>query len=136
MKYAHMFFILLALPLLSGCSSLERPLSAAALGAGGGLLGSELSNGNPAAAAGGAVGGIALSEGLHALKRKGQRDAYLEGYVKGRGDSVKSLYWHLVAQQRTPNRPERFRLYEVTIPEHVEDGVIVKPATRVLRIQE
>lgn len=126
----------LSLPLLAGCSGLRRTATDAAFGAAGGFIGSELSGGNPAAAAGGAVAGIALGEGVHALQRKSERESYNQGYERGRGETAKTLYWNLADQQRNPRTTESFRLYEVTIPEHVEDGVVVKPSTRIIRIQE
>ncbi|MGE3311206.1 MAG: hypothetical protein AB7O66_14655 [Limisphaerales bacterium] len=136
MKHSVTLLILLLVPLLSACARWERPLSAAVLGAGGGYLGHELSDGDPAITAASAAGGVAISEGLQALKRKREREAYLEGYTRGRGDSVKSLYWQLVDHQRTREPATSHRLIPVTIPEHVEDGVLVKPSTRILRIQD
>lgn len=136
MKHSVTLLILLLVPLLGACARWERPLSAAALGAGAGYLGHELSDGDPAITAASAAGGVALSEGFHALKRKREREAYLDGYTRGRGDSVKSLYWQLVDGQRTQESATSHRLIPVTIPEHVEDGVLVKPSTRILRIQE
>ena len=127
---------LLALPLLAGCSNLGRPLTDAALGAGGAYLGHALSDGNPAAIAGGAAGGVLLGEGLHAWKSNQEKKAYGSGYTLGRSDGVKQLYWNLQDQQRADPQEERFRLYEVTIPEHLEDGVLVQPTRRVIRIQE
>jgi len=125
-----------ALPLFCGCASLQRPVADAALGAGGGYLGDKLSGGNPAAIAGGAAGGVLLSEGVQAWKSHEQRQAYTNGYTLGRSDGIKQLYWNLQQQQREGQVPAPVRLYEVTIPEHYEDGVLVQPATRILRIQE
>ena len=59
-----------------------------------------------------------------------------DDYIRGRSDGVKQVYWNLQDHQRTKAAPESYRLYEVTIPEHWEDGVLVAPAQRVLRIQE
>jgi hypothetical protein len=128
--------LLILIPLLGACARWERPISAAAMGAGGGYLGHELSDGDPTITAASAAGGVALSEGLQALKRKREREAYIDGYTRGRGDSVKSMYWQLVDHQRTRESSDSFRSIPVTIPEHVEDGVLVKPSTRILRIQE
>ena len=91
-----------ALGLLNGCSSFERPLTDAGLGAGGGFLASELSHGNPAITAAGAVGGIALGEGINALKTRDQQRSFGDGYTRGRADGVKTIYWNLVDQQREP----------------------------------
>ena len=59
-----------------------------------------------------------------------------EDYLRGRSDGVKQLYWNLQDQQRQKATGESYGLYEVTIPEHWEDGVLVKPTKRVIRIQE
>jgi hypothetical protein len=89
--------------LLAGCTSLERPATDMALGAGGGLLAHELSGGDPALTAVGAVGGVALGEGIHALRTRQQQKAFGEGYTRGRADGIKSVYWDLVEQQRNPS---------------------------------
>lgn len=127
---------LLALPLLAGCAQLARPLTGAALGGGGAYLGHALSDGNPAAIAGGAAGGVLLSEGFHAWKSGQERKAYTNGYTLGRSDGVKQLYWNLQQQQCAQPGEDRFSLYEVTVPEHWEDGALVKPTKRLIRIQE
>ena len=59
-----------------------------------------------------------------------------DDYLHGRSDGVKQLYRNLQDQQRTKSAAESYQLYEVTIPEHWENGVLVKPTKRVLRIQE
>ena len=59
-----------------------------------------------------------------------------DDYLHGRSDGVKQLYWNLQDQQRTKSAAESYQLYEVTIPEHWENGVLVKPTKRILRIQE
>ncbi len=88
--------------LLAGCANLERPVTDMALGVGGGLLASELSNGDPAITAAGAVGGVVLGEGINALRTRQQQKAFGDGYNRGRADGVKSIYWDLVEQQRDP----------------------------------
>ena len=39
-------------------------------------------------------------------------------------------------KQRARNRTDRVRLYEVRLPEQEIDGVIFKPTTKYLRIEE
>ena len=98
--------VLILIPLtalLAGCSGFERVGTDAALGAGGGFLASELTHGNPAAAAGGAVGGVALGEGIHALRKRSEQGAYNDGYNRGRADGAKSFYWDQVDRQRNPS---------------------------------
>ena len=131
-----LFLACATLPLLCGCAGLQRPLTDATLGAGGAYLGNQLSHGNPLATAGGAAGGVLLGEGFQALQSSSQQKAATDGYTRGRSDGVKQLYWNLQSQQRDRTPAPSCRLYEVTIPEHWEDGVLVKPTTRVLRINE
>jgi hypothetical protein len=59
-----------------------------------------------------------------------------DDYLRGRSDGVKQLYWNLQEQQRMKAAAESYQLYEVNIPEHWENGVLVKPTQRVLRINE
>ena len=92
--------LLLVLCLLTGCAGMERPLTDAALGAGGGVLASELSDGNPAVTAIGTVSGIAVGEGIHAMKTRSERKSFSDGYRRGRADGIKAIYWNLVDQQR------------------------------------
>lgn len=121
--------------LLVGCSS-TRPLGDVALGAGGAVLGNQLSDGSPAATAAGAVGGVLLSEGLHYLANKQNQKAYVAGYDKGKSDAVKQQYWLQVAQQREQTSSRSVRLYPIQLPEQRIDGVIFRPATKYLRIEE
>ena len=121
--------------LAAGCAA-TRPISDAALGAGGAIIASELSDGNPLATAAGAAGGVLVSEGLHFAAQKQAQKAYQTGYDKGRSDAVKQQYWLYVASQRASGGPDRARLYEVQLPEQQIDGVIFKPSTKYLRIDE
>ncbi len=129
------FIIPLVVSLLTGCAA-TRPISDVAMGAGGAALANELSHGNPAATAGGAAGGVLLSEGLHYAAKRETEKAYLNGYDKGRSDAVKQQYWLYVDMQRTRNRSDHVRLYEVHLPEQEIDGVIFQPTTKYLRIEE
>ena len=94
------YFILLLSCLLTGCGSLNRPVTDAVFGAAGGWIGHAASDGNPAVTAGGAVAGVMVGEGINAWRSKREQDAYSRGYVKGRSDGVKQLYWNLQAGQR------------------------------------
>lgn len=124
------------LPLWCGCSGLQRPLLDAGAGAGAGYLGDKLSGGNAAITAGSAAGGVLLSEGVQAWKTHGEKSAYTNGYTMGRSDGVKQLYWNLQQRQRDRDESPSLQLYNITIPEHYENGVLVQPETRTLRIQE
>ncbi len=123
--------------LFTGCAAVTRPVTDVALGAGGAALGGELSHNNPMAIAGGAAGGVLLGEGLHYANSKQNDKAYQTGYDKGRSDAVKQQYWLYVSMQQAKAGGEgRIRLYQVHLPEQVIDGVIFKPTTENLRIEE
>ena len=121
--------------LFTGCSS-TRAVSDMAFGAGGALLGHELSDGDPVAAAGGAAAGVLISEGLHYAARKENQKAFAAGYDKGKSDAVKQQYWLYVSLQRQRERASTVRLYPVQLPEQRIDGVIFQPTTKYLRIEE
>ena len=78
-----------------------------------------------------------LGEGLHYANGKLNDQSYQTGYDKGRSDAVKQQYWLFVAMQQAKAGDDgRVRLYPVHLPEQVVDGVIVKPTTKNLRIEE
>ena len=137
MKTNLLISIIFAAALMVGCST-TRPISDVAMGAGGAALANELSNGDPAITAAGAAGGVLLSEGLHYASKKQADRAYVNGYEKGRSDAVKQQYWVLVNQQKPKpgDAGGNVRLYEIPIPEQKIDGVILKPTTKYLRIEE
>jgi hypothetical protein len=123
--------------LFTGCAALTRPVTDVALGAGGAALGGELSHNNPVAIVGGAAGGALLGEGLHYANSRQNDRSYQTGYDKGRSDAVKQQYWLYVSLQQAKAGDEgRVRLYPVHLPEQVIDGVIFKPTTENLRIEE
>ena len=109
-----------------------------ALGAGGAALGGELSHNNPdrhRRAVRRAV--LLLGEGLHYANSKQNDKSYQTGYDKGRSDAVKQQYWLYVSMQQAKAGDEgRVRLYEVHLPEQIIDGVIFKPTTQFLRIEQ
>ena len=126
-----------AVCLFTGCAAVTRTATDVGLGAGGAALGGVLSKGNPAAIAGGAVGGVALGEGLHYANSKQNEQSYQTGCDKGRSDAVKQQYWLYVSMQQAKAGDEgRIRLYQVHLPEQVIDGVIFKSTTQNLRIEE
>ena len=128
--------ISLAALFLAGCAS-TRPILDVAAAGGGAAIANELSDGDPAITAAGAAGGVLLSEGLHYAARRQSEKAYRTGYEKGRSDAVKQQYWILVNQQRVSlGGSANVRLYEIPLPEQTIDGVILKPTTKYLRIEE
>jgi hypothetical protein len=131
--------ILLPLPffplLFAGCAA-SRPVSDAALGAGGAYAGYELSGGSPVGAVAGAAGGVLVSEGAQYGVRKEASKSYQTGYEKGRSDAVKQQYWLQVEQQKKPQCDPNVRFYEIPIPEQTIDGAVLQPTTKYLRIEE
>lgn len=136
MKPIFLLSVALIALFATGCAT-TRPISDVAMGAGGAALANELSDGNTAWTAAGAAGGVLLSEGLHYASKKQAERAYADGYDKGRSDAVKQQYWVLVNHQRaTGDADANVRLYEIPVPEQRIDGVILKPTTKYLRIEE
>ncbi|MCI0539076.1 MAG: hypothetical protein L0Z50_28040 [Verrucomicrobiales bacterium] len=137
MKSLHVLSLSLLTLLFGGCAT-TRPIMDVAAAGGGAAIANELSNGDPAITAAGAAGGVLLSEGLHYASRKQAEKAYRTGYEKGRSDAVKQQYWLLVDRQRqsSTGEQENVRFYEIPIPEQSIDGVILKPTTKYLRIEE
>jgi hypothetical protein len=123
--------------LITGCAAVTRTATDVGLGTGGAALGGELSRNNPYAIVGGAAGGVLLGEGLHYANSAQNDQSYQTGYDKGRSDAVTQQYWLFVAmQQARAGDVGRVRLYEVHLPEQTIDGVIFKPTTQNLRIEE
>jgi hypothetical protein len=137
MKTYSLISIALVSLLLGGCAA-TRTISDIGMGAGGAALANELSDGDPLITAAGAAGGVLLSEGLHYASKKQSERAFANGYEKGRSDAVKQQYWILINQQKAkPGEGENgVRLYEIPVPEQRIDGVILKPTTKFLRIEE
>jgi hypothetical protein len=65
--------------LFTGCAAATRSVTDVALGAGGAAIGGVLSKGNPAAIAGGAVGGVLLGEGIHYANSQLNGQSYQTG---------------------------------------------------------
>ena len=123
--------------LFTGCAALTRTTTDVGLGAGGAAIGGVLSKGNPLAIVGGAAGGVLLGEGLHYANGKLNNQSYQTGYDKGRSDAVKQQYWLYVGMQQARAGDEgRVRLYQVHLPEQTIDGVVFKPTTQFLRIEQ
>jgi len=135
MKSYYLILIIFVPLLVTGCAAV-RPVSDMALGAGGGLLANQLSNGNPGITAAGAAGGVLLSEGGFYLAGKASDNAYITGYEKGRSDAVRQQYWILIHQQQQQKTlPENISLYAIPVPEQTIDGTILNPTTKYLRIE-
>jgi len=134
MKITHAILATTTAVFLTSCAA-TRTLSDVGLGAGGAVVASQFSH-SPAAIAGGAAGGILLSEGLNYAAKSQAAKAYVSGYDQGRSDAVKQQYWLYVDMQKQNSRPGHVRLYPVQIPEQRIDGVLFQPTTKYLRIEE
>jgi hypothetical protein len=137
MKMTRLLTFIAIAALFTGCAA-TRPITDMAAGAGGAALANELSDGDPWITAGGAAGGVLLSEGLQYASAQQAKKAELAGYEKGRSDAVKQQYWILINQQKEKGQQQEqnVRYYEVPVPEQKIDGVILNPTTKYLRIEE
>ena len=126
---------LLAAFLVSGCAN--RMVTGLGLSAAGGVLGNQLSDGDPTVTAIGAGAGFLANEILNGQSEKKTLAAFQSGYDHGRSDAVKQQYWMMVNQQKAGEQTEEdLTLYEIPLPEQKIDGVILEPTTRILPIQE
>lgn len=125
--------------LLVGCAGTSRVVTdAVAIGAGG-LTGHKLSKGDPLITAAGAGAGLLLGETLHYANDMNAKKAYTSGFDKGRSDAVKQQYWVMVNQQKAMEGDlfdENFSLFDIPLPEHTSDGVLLNPTMKTLRIDE
>lgn len=139
MKTKTAFIFLSAAILLSGCAGTTRVLTDTVGAGGGAFVGNKLSHGNPLITAAGAGAGVLLGETLNYANDNHAKKAYAQGFDKGRSDAVKQQYWVMVNQQKAGEGngvDEKISLYEIPVPEQKIDGVILKPTTKVLRIEE
>lgn len=139
MKTTTTLLFCLACIFLTGCAGTTRVLTDTVGAGGGAFIGNKLSHGNPLITAAGAGAGVLLGETLNYANDNHAKKAYVEGFDKGRSDAVKQQYWVIVNQQKAGEGngiDENISLYEVPVPEQKIDGVILKPTTKVLRIEE
>ncbi len=107
--------------------------------AGGALIGSKLSKGDPLITTASAGAGVLLSESLQAGSNASANKSYDAGYDKARSDSAKQQFQTLNDRQRVGPQvddPMHVRSIEVPLPERQENGVILAPSTATIRIQE
>jgi len=141
MKNATLLLSILAGAMLTSCAALSptRIIGDTVGAAGGALLGSKLSHGNPLITGAASGGGVLLSESLQAGSSAAASKSYDAGYEKARSDSAKQQFQSLNERQRTgPQGDDRMhvRSVEVPLPERQENGVILAPSTATIRIQE
>lgn len=133
-------FTFLAITLFSGCAGTSRLVTDTVAAGGGALLGDKLSHGNPLMTAAGGAAGLLVGEGLHSANDQLNKKAYATGFDLGRSDAVKQQYWMMVNNQKdgggNGDSNAHISLYEIPVPEQRVDGVILKPTTKILRIEE
>ena len=138
MKIGKSLLLILALALLPGCAGTTRLLTDTVAASVGGFAGNKLSKGNPLLTAAGAGAGVLLGETLNYANDNHAKKAYAEGFDKGRSDAVKQQYWVMVNQQKAEegkSLEEKISLFEIPVPEQRIEGVILKPTTKILRIE-
>ncbi len=141
MKNATLLLSILASALLASCAGVSptRIISNTVGAAGGALIGSRLSGGDPLVTTASAGAGTLLSESLQAGSKAAANKSYDAGYDKGRSDAAKQQFQSLNERQRLgPQGDDRMhvRSVEVPLPERQENGVILAPSTATIRIQE
>ena len=139
MKIGKSLFLIFAIALLPGCAGTTRVLTDTVAAGVGGFAGNKLGKGNPLITAAGAGAGVLLGETMNYASDSHAQKAYAEGFDKGRSDAVKQQYWVMVNQQKAEegkSLDENISLFEIPVPEQRIDGVILKPTTKILRIEE
>ncbi|MDE1171721.1 MAG: hypothetical protein PW734_11035 [Verrucomicrobium sp.] len=129
---------LAVLPLLfGGCTSIPSGLLYDVGGAGAGAaIGSLATKGNPYATAGGAVGGLAISELAQGAAKKGADTKAKANYDRGQSDSVKELYWAKERAKKPDSSDATQGMSYLEIPVDEDPNAPVKqvPHTRVLPV--
>ena len=131
--------VLLAAISLTGCTASQFRTGGDVVGAaGGGLLANKLSHGNPYITAAGAGGGALLADVAGSQIEHAQDSAEKTGYQRGQSDATKQLYWAQQALQKRQDGEDQGQvsLYDIPLPETTEQGAVLAPRTRTLRIEE
>lgn len=139
MKTLAFIVPVLASTFLVGCAGTTRVVTDTVAAGVGAFAGNKLGKGNPLITAAGAGAGVLLGETLNYANDSHAKRAFSEGFDKGRSDAVKQQYWVMVNKQKAEEGKafdENISLYEIPVPEQRIDGVILKPTTKILRIDE
>ena len=131
---------LLAFPLLfAGCTTADigKSVSDVGLSGAGGVIGYKVSNGNPAATAGGALAGYLVSKTVQSSQDRSVKDAEKAGYERALNQAVKQQYWIIQNQQKSlsPDGARDPRLVPVVIPETKINGVTTDAHVEFLRVE-
>ncbi len=139
MKIGTSLLLIILSMFLNGCAGTTRVVTDTMAAGAGAFAGNKLGKGDPLITAAGAGAGVLLGEALNYANDNHAKKAYAEGFNKGRSDAVKQQYWVMVNQQKAEEGKtfdENISLFEIPVPEQRIDGVILKPTTKVLRIEE
>lgn len=139
MKMLPSLLVITLAAFLAGCAGTTRVATDTALAGVGAVVGNKLGDGDPLITAAGAAGGVLLGEAVNWASDNRAKRAYAQGFDKGRSDAVKQQYWVMVNQQKAAEGQtfdEHISLFEIPVPEQRIDGVILKPTTKILRIEE
>ena len=131
--------VLLAAISLTGCTAPQLRTGGDVVGAaGGGIIANKLSHGNPWITAAGAGGGALIADVAGSQIEHAQDSAEKTGYQRGQSDATKELYWAQQALQKRQDGEDQGQvsLYDIPLPETNEQGAILAPRTRTLRIEE
>ena len=131
---------LLAFPLLfAGCTTADigKSVSDVGLSGAGGVIGYKVSNGNPAATAGGALAGYLVSKTVQSSQDRSVKDAEKAGYERALNQAVKQQYWIIQNQQKSlsPDGARDPHLVPVVIPETKINGVTINAHVEYLRVE-
>ena len=131
---------LLAFPVLfAGCTTagIGKSVSDIGLSGAGGVIGYKVSNGDPAATAGGALAGYMVSKTVQSSQDRSLNDAEKAGYERALNQAVKQQYWIIQNQQKSlsPDGARDPRLVPVVIPETKINGVTIKAHVEFLRVE-
>ena len=130
---------LLAVLSLTGCTASQFRTGGDVVGAAsGGIIANKLSHGNPWITAAGAGGGALIADVAGSQIEHAQDSAEKTGYQRGQSDATKQLYWAQQALQKRQDGEDQGQvsLYDIPLPETTEQGAILAPRTRTLRIED
>jgi hypothetical protein len=121
---------------LAACSS--RALYDTAGAGAGAVLANQLSDGDEMMTALGAGGGVLASELLQGAAENGRREEYNRGYDRGASDATKRMYWLTQSlQQPDPKQGTKLRYY--TFPAgggRAADGTLEQPHDVTVSVEE
>ena len=127
--------MLLALSGLAACSS--RALYDTAGAGAGAVIANQLGDGDPLMTAVGAGGGVLASELLQGASANAQREQYNRGYDRGSSDAAKRMYWMTQnLQQPDAQQNKRFRYHTFPAGGVAPDGTLEQPYDVTVPVEE